>query len=444
MEGSVVSALRAGIGHCVLTLFWFVQAVAAVPVDDVEECESHPKYQEYVKGLFAWSESRRATAERLVAFDKEAGELRDRLIEWLSSIETISCEYTAEVFTDYPPDLSSTENAPPIRVTYRSRGKYPDRAVFMSTPPLQGSGGLVRAVEGAILNGRFVTKYETYGASGELEDVSVVLEKEEGQNPSGRALISPDYLLLAGTISVPGMQRMAPLEELLRMGRTRLLRENGTRVLFHTLAPFTNFILQIYLDDSGLPKEIQIGFGTSLTFEELTSLGRDPTKVFREAMDLDIRNYTVVNGVPFPLEISAFRYHTVETNLPLLAELHYPWCKPIVEGVAPTFEEYELSRFDRVGAATTRALMGRQYMRIDPATLRINEPLPDALFTVNIPEGARYLRGPGYTEEEMEEEINPPWYRRHTMAVIAGAALLILLIIAFAVYFCYDRYFAKA
>jgi len=408
------------------------------------DCTSHPKFREYAREYQNWLRHRAETAERLVAFDKEAGELRDRLIEWLSSIETISCEYTAEVFTDYPPDLSSTENAPPIRVTYRSRGKYPDRAVFMSTPPLQGSGGLVRAVEGAILNGRVVTKYETYGASGELEDVSVVLEKEQGQDPSGRALISPDYLLLAGTISVPGMQRMAPLEELLRMGRTRLLRENGTRVLFHTLAPFTNLILQIYLDDSGLPKEVQIGFGTSLTFEEIAALGYEPTQLFTERMDIDLRNYTVANGIPFPLEISAFRYHPIETNRPLRLELLRPLCARIVEGRAPSFEEYNVAHFNRMVASNTLALMGRQYMRIDPATLRINEPLPDALFTVNIPEGARYLRGPGYTEEEMEEEINPPWYRRHTMAVIAGATLLILLIIAFAVYFCYDRYFAKA
>lgn len=422
-------------------LTWVVNATfaaASVGTWAQPACVEDSRWKDYEQRKRMWYYERKVSSVSTLIVEPEAEPLRRKLLDWLTSIRSLSCEYTYESI-DHLAE-SQDKGVFASNVTYRARGVLENRELYYCARPsyVNKKTGEYRVSTICVMPTRCVVKTEYYNSDNERVAVRVSPKAEDTTWPT-RGKASPDLVFSGGVFLVGQKNDVVWLPEFFTTGYTYLLSHETGPVLVHTRAPNSNQCIRIYFNADGLPSSYEFGSDAGLTPPELKQLGRDVDSVFSLGREAHFANYAQFNGVWFPTSIARYDYKFIDQDETIVEEKVKAMCQRIFGGDIPSFEEFMLFEYDVRTALFARVLDLEQHARINPDTLKINEVLSDAQFEVSIPEGAEVLGAgsPNFAG------LGTSRYQYQTIISVVLAAVALLGAIGLGGYWFYRHYLTR-
>lgn len=329
----------------------------------------------------------------------EAQALRERLLAWSESLHSFCGEYRLRQSW---PGVPEARDAVPmdLKVTYC----FEDENRFMRrTEPLDDGGAVTRWY--SLYEGEYLFRsdhdYRT------REDYTLVaLDAEAWPVPAG-AYMTPETLF-NGDCS-------RSLAAFMAAGRTTLHDVNGTQVLVHSRPPKSPDRINVWFDDRGRVETFEWGVGIGASPAEIRDVwDGDPFDAFNKYTELNLGQYTDINGVEFPV---------------WARKVWWAYDSAAIDRAVKALKAKEIGPVEFQARTITDAGPGYettvQYFDLAGTDIRVNQPIPASRFEIEIPRGASIARAGS-------EDITTypgPWYRRMLaplpLAVLAGLILVI-------------------
>lgn len=327
----------------------------------------------------------------------EAAPLRESLLSWSRSLKSFSGKYT---LTQYWYDQPEHDPETPLvmQVDYRFDGN--NRYMMVAGVPLEPSGVLTRFV--ARYDGKITERSDILRPGRPVVEITVRIDRVDMWPDPVGPYLTPEMFFEAGC-------DLWSFDEFLSVGSTDLVERNGQRILMHRRYPTDTRRLDIWFDGEGRPESFQHGFGPSGTDDEVRALwDGDPFDFFNVTYSIDVGDYRLTNGVQFPAWARKVWWDAkLDDGIKrrLIDEQRAGKLTPL---------EFDVERMLARGPRHEKTV---QYFQLDVPSVKVNEPLAEEAFTIEIPAGAHVWRG----KDATMEVHGSPWYRRLLHPVAVGA-----------------------
>ncbi len=209
--------------------------------------------------------------------------------------------------------------------------------------------------------------------------------------------------------STVGLERESGFRDLLQSasapgGRTFVTAREGMDVLTYCAQGRGPRATDIYFDSGGRIVRVEYVFRPPCPPDDIRSYtGLEPFDVWGKDRSLELDDYRTFDGVDFPCHVTCTFWRIANHS-----ELH-----PIeIQGANREISVCET--YARCIAAERDIDVGTTTVVFDPDTIRINAPLSDDAFRLDIPKGAVVID----KETHVVTEPPVPWWRRHSDAVL--------------------------
>ncbi len=329
----------------------------------------------------------------------EAQALRKRLLAWSESLHSFCGDYRLRQTW---PGVPEARDAVPmdLEVTYC----FDDENRFMRRiEPLDDGGTVTRWY--SLHEGEYQFRSD-YDYTTREDYTLVALDAEAWPDPDG-AYLTPETLF-NGDCS-------PSLAVFMAVGRTTLHGVNGKQVLVHSRAPESRDRINVWFDDRGRVETFEWGVGIDAPPAEIRNVwDGDPFDAFNKYTELNLGQYTDINGVEFPV---------------WARKVWWAYDSTAIDRAAKALKATEIGPVEFQARTITDARPGYettvQYFDLTGTDIRVNQPLPASRFVIEIPPGASIARAGS-------EDITTyprPWYRRLLaplpLAVLTGLILVI-------------------